>query len=44
MKRTLIMMARLTVDDDGVGEQSGSPGLQCCRHGVEKDNICQEKL
>lgn len=44
VKRTLIMMARLTVDDDGVGEQSGSPGLQCCRHGVEKDNICQEKL
>ena len=44
VKRTLIMMARLPVDDDDVGERGRSPGLQCCRHGVVKDNICQEKL
>ena len=27
VKRTLIMMARLPVNDDDVSEQSGSPGL-----------------
>ena len=27
VKRTLIMMARLPVNDDDVREQSGSPGL-----------------